>query len=412
MLGGSMRLFPAAIACALVPAIAEANGPVDPPTAVIGGANAAPGAWPDAAAVLFPVNQTDVPACSGTLIAPTVVLTAGHCDDPAEPPLPDHVLIGTSSLARPGDGETLAIARGIPFPDAAQTEDVALLILAQPSSRPPRKIATGWARADLVDGAAIALVGFGAINKDGDQFVDALQEARTTITDADCSTSIGCNPGAQPAGELGAGGMGIDTCPGDSGGPLYLTTAYGTFLAGVTSRAYGNAQFECSEGGIYERPDKIVDWIEAAAGVAVARGPEPSADPITAIHGDGGETAIDANDPAAARHTFAVTTPPTHGAAEVRSDGVVRVCTDAAAAPGDDQLTVTITDASHPARAVVLTIPIHIEDGAPAQTCNPGAFDTAELDASGGGCCDAGRAPGGALPLAIGVLALITRRRR
>ena len=38
-----------------------------------------------------------------------------------------------------------------------------------------------------------------------------------------------------PDGELGAGGMGIDTCPGDSGGPLYLPTDFGTFLAGVTS---------------------------------------------------------------------------------------------------------------------------------------------------------------------------------
>lgn len=402
-----MRSALAAVACSLVPAIAAASGPADPaaPTSVIGGTAAAAGKWPDVGAVLFPVNGADPTACTGTLIAPTVVLTAGHCDEAHDPPLPDNVLIGTSSLARPSEGETIAIARGIQFPDAANSEDVAVLVLARPSTRTPRKLATGWARIDLVNGAAIALVGFGAVDKNGAMFVDELQEAHTTITDADCSTSSGCNAAARPAGELGAGGMGIDTCPGDSGGPLYLVTDYGTYLAGVTSRAYDDATLACSEGGIYERPDKIVDWIESVAGVPVARGPEPDADPIVAVHGDGGDTQIHVNDPRSTAHSFAITSPPAHGTAQVRGDGAVRVCVDPAAAPGDDGLTVTITDTAHPGRALALAIAIQIADGTAPASCDLSAFDT------GGGCCDAGGSAGGALPLAIGVLALITRRR-
>ena len=115
-----------------------------------------------------------------------------------------------------------------------------MLTLLQPSSIPPRPIATGWARLDIVDGASVQLVGYGAVDRDANQYVAALQEATSTLTDADCSSSSGCNAGARPAGELGAGGMGIDTCPGDSGGPLYLLTPYGDFLAGVTSRGYDN----------------------------------------------------------------------------------------------------------------------------------------------------------------------------
>jgi len=210
-----MRWVLAAVACSLVPAIAWARGPTAPsdPASVIGGSNARAGTWPDVAAILFPVNDPELPECTGTLIAPTVVLTAGHCDEPRDT-LPDNVLLGTSSLARPSDGETIAIARGVQFPDAASSEDVAVLVLARASTRAPRKIATGWARLDLVNGAAISLVGFGAVNRDGDMFLDELQEARSTITDADCATSAGCNAAARPAGELGAGGMGIDTCPG------------------------------------------------------------------------------------------------------------------------------------------------------------------------------------------------------
>src|SRR6185369_14964998 len=124
-------------------------------------------------------------------------------------------------------------------------------VLARASSRKPRPVVDGWARLNLVNGAAVELVGYGAINATGDHFIDELQEASSTITDVDCTTSAGCNPGAQPAGELGAGGMGIDTCPGDSGGPLYLMTRYGPVLAGVTSRSYDNPPVPCSGGGIY-----------------------------------------------------------------------------------------------------------------------------------------------------------------
>lgn len=402
-----------ALASLLVPAAATANGAGGAPTAttvtnapVIGGDNAKAGKWPDVAAILFPEGSGDEPLCTGTLVAPTIVLTAGHCYDPSNPPLPDNVLIGTSSLARPGDGETIAIKRGFPFPNADRTEDITVLVLARASSQKPRKIATGWARVDITNGAAISLVGFGAVDRDATQFVNELQEASSTITDFDCSTSSGCNPAAQPAGELGAGGMGIDTCPGDSGGPLYLATSYGAFLAGVTSRSYDNADVPCSEGGIYVRPDKVIDWIEMRAGEKVTHGPEPKADPIAAGPGDGGNTRINVNDPKSSAHSFAITAPPAHGMANVRSDGALRVCVDPAATPGDDELTVTITDTKHDGRALPITIPIQIHDGtAPAMPCNLDDFDT-------GGCCDSRGRSGGAIPLTISVLALILRRRR
>jgi endonuclease G len=408
-----MRLAPAALACSLIALVASRATAVagEPPAAVssgshapvIGGDDAKAGKWPDVAAILFPSLDGDEALCTGTLVAPTVVLTAGHCYDPLD--LPDNVLIGTSSLARPGDGETIAIERGSAFPDAINTEDVAVLVLARPSSRAPRRIATGWASLDIVNGARVSLVGFGAINADGDQFVQELQEASSTITDFDCSTSDGCNAAAQPAGELGAGGMGIDTCPGDSGGPLYLVTSYGAFLAGVTSRSYAHPSVACSDGGIYVRPDKLVDWIEATAGVKVQHGPEPAAGVITAVHGGGGDTAIHVNDPGSDAHSFAITTPPAHGTAKLRGDGAVRVCTDPAADPGDDALTVMITDTRHAGRALPITIKIEIQGGTAPASCDLDAFDT-------GGCCDTGGGTGGAIPLAIGVLGLVRRRRR
>ena len=43
---------------------------------VVGGTPVAPGTWPDAVAVIGATGT-----CSGTLVAPDVVLTAGHCAD-------------------------------------------------------------------------------------------------------------------------------------------------------------------------------------------------------------------------------------------------------------------------------------------------------------------------------------------
>jgi endonuclease G len=378
----------------LIPTIAVA-GPHAP---VIGGSAAAPGTWPDVAAVMF-AGSAD---CTGTLVAPTVVITAGHCNDPTL----DAVLIGTSSLARPGDGETIPVVQRIEYPSSWTSIDVTVLVLARPAIEPPRPIASGWVRYDIVNGAPVAFVGYGSIDKNGNTFVPELQEARSTITDFDCTTMAGCNTAAKPDGELGAGGMGIDTCPGDSGGPLYLVTDYGTFLAGVTSRGYDTAMFACSEGGIYERPDKIVDWIEAMVGGPVSHGPEPTADAIVATRGDAGETLIAAHDPRSKSHDLAIATQPAHGTARVRGDGYVRVCTDADAT-GDDQVVVRITDADHPARTLDLTIPITIEDGAPPRSCDVDAFS---VDA--GGCCDSGRGAAGSIPLSLAVLVGLRRRRR
>lgn len=369
---------------------------------VMGGSAAPAGKWPDVAAVNFAGQQ----GCTGTLIAPTVVLTAGHCNDPEL----DSVLVGTASLARAQDGEVIEVARRVPYEsmpgagDAFETMDLTVLVLARASRFEPRAIATGWARHDIRNGAQVTIAGYGGTNSSSTIYVAELQEAITTITDFDCSTSLGCNPPVQPAGELGAGGMGVDTCPGDSGGPLYLMTEYGNFLAGATSRAYDDATTACKDGGIYARPDKVVDWIEASAGVPVARGPAPAVDPIEVVRGNAAETQIRANDPRTSSHDFAIAVPPAHGAAKVRGDGRVRVCADPSFV-GEDSMVVTVTDEDDSARMLEVRIPIAATDGVPAESCDVDDFE-------GGGCCDSGGRAGSSALVGLGLLMLVTRRRR
>jgi uncharacterized protein (TIGR03382 family) len=366
---------------------------------VIGGGDAPAGAWPDVAALR---DGTGKLLCTGTLVAPTIVLTAGHCD---RTDLVD-VLIGTDALDHPERGEVITVLTRLSYPSAASSEDVAALVLARPSVMAPRALASGWAAFDIANGARAVVVGYGATDAAGTVFVPALQQGMTTITDFDCATSHGCNAGALPAGELGAGGMGIDACPGDSGGPLYLPTAYGTFLAGVTSRGYDGQVAVCGGGSIYARADAVLGWLEQATGVAMVHGPEPAAPAIAATLAAGGETIIDPRDPRDTGHRFAIVAQPAHGTAKVRGDGTVRVCP---AAAGDDAVTIAIADASDPTRSLALAIPIHATGD--AGPCDVSAFSDGRGDGEGG-CCDSGRSGGGPLALAVVVFGALRRRRR
>ncbi len=390
-----MRAAVVVLSLSLVPVLADA----DPGTApVIGGTDAPAGKWPDVAGVYF---GGSTPECTGTLIAPTVVLTAGHCAGGIT-----SVLIGTSSLARQAEGDMVPVMQTIEYPQSETTEDIAVLILTRSSTKAPRSIATGWASLDIKNGASISIVGYGAIDKSARMYVNELKEATTTITDADCTDHPdSCNPGAQPAGELGAGGMGIDTCPGDSGGPLYLPTDYGTFLAGVTSRGYTDNVYDCSEGGLYARPDKIVRWIEEVAKVEVGRGPEPTVPrSLSGVRGHLIEAQIDANDPKSEKHIYAITAQPTYATAAIRNDGHLRVCTDPAVV-AMDTLSLSVTDKNDPSRTLAYTIALQITEGNAGDGCDADDFDS-------GGCCDSGRSAGGSLPIGIGVLLLLRRRRR
>ena len=336
-------------------------GPYD----VIGGQPAAPGAWPDIAGVQFADGLFPSVECTGVLVAPTVVLSAAHCDDSNLV----SVRIGSHNLDDTAAGETIPVSKRFAMPNWISSYDILVLVLAHPATARPRPLATGWAALDLVDGAAATLVGYGAIDRQAQQYTPVLQQADTTITDAACARSVGCNAAAKPAGELGAGGNNVDTCPGDSGGPLYLRTSYGTFVAGITSRAYDDATDACGDGGLYTRPDKVVAWIEEQAGVPVAQGPRPEVAPITMAAGERGVSQIVANDPVATSHTFTVESVSSDRLrVGFASDGSVAVCATGEQA-STEKVVIKVTDRTNAARAQLVTLPVQIAAGANALQC-------------------------------------------
>jgi trypsin len=222
---------------------------------VVGGSAVSPGDFPD---VVLVAGWTGM--CSGTLIAPDVVLTAGHCAEID----PKAVLVGSVDYGVPG-GQLVAIASVTAYPDWQHAYDVAVITLAEPiAGVVPRAIAMSC---ELP--GELRVIGFGLRDPGGSGASSALATAMVRIDDPECTSDPACDPAIAPGGELVAGGAGATACFGDSGGPLLA----GGALVGVVSRATGEASTPCGGPAVYERADRVVGWIEQTTGRAVARTP-------------------------------------------------------------------------------------------------------------------------------------------
>ncbi len=224
---------------------------------VVGGTTVPAGAYPDVALVVAPMAL-----CTGTLIAPDVVLTAGHCIDTN----PKEVLIGSIDYLQPA-GEVIAVKSATAYPSWETQFDVGVLVLDHASTAKPRPIAAACTAKGLEIGATLKLVGFGLTTASGTGDNTKLHQTNLTVIDPSCADDASCAAAVAPNGELIAGGDGKDSCFGDSGGPLYLDDA----LIGVVSRGIGSSAKPCGGAGVYVRADRVVAWIERTTGRTIAR---------------------------------------------------------------------------------------------------------------------------------------------
>jgi hypothetical protein len=259
-------LLAVALLAAAPLAHAETSGAPDPQIVpgeepIIGGTSVPAGKWPDAVAVLGMTG-----ACTGTLIAPDVVLTAGHCAEIK----PTRVVANTLDYGAPG-GTSAAVKSTTPHPDWQNSYDVSVIVLASPiGGVSPRKLGTACTFRGFAASTQVHLVGFGSTDVQGGGTNTSLQEVMAPVTDPDCTMGSGCVAAVAPGGEFVVGGNGKDTCYGDSGGPVYLDTPRGPVVVGAVSRGLDGAATPCGGGGIYVRTDKIAAWIETTAGKQIA----------------------------------------------------------------------------------------------------------------------------------------------
>src|SRR3954462_2568274 len=243
-----------------------------PAGAVVGGNDASPGEYPAIAEITFGPFE-----CTGTLIAPDWVLSAGHCGSvtgaavasPVSWPAPlINVRIGG---LHPGEGEQAPVQQVYLNPKYLLTSgyDISLLKLKGASSKPPVKVAGAGERSLWNAGVSETIVGWGATEEGGD-LPDTLQEGHVPITtDAYCG---GAYSDFDAATMVCAGFPqgGVDTCQGDSGGPMFGHTSGGA-LKVVGSTSFGEGCARAGKPGVYARvADTLLrEWIRSKAPAGV-----------------------------------------------------------------------------------------------------------------------------------------------
>jgi secreted trypsin-like serine protease len=227
---------------------------------ILGGIATAATEFPDCVAV---GDETDW-CCTGTLVAPNVVVTAGHCAESCAA----RVYAGLNTNT-PDPAKIFNVAHVIrhqEFDDSGSVirNDLTVLILDRDvPGVTPRKIAASAA----IDGAAwLRVVGFGRTDTMGRIGYGRQRRVDVAIASASCGdSSTASRYGCVSDLEIVAGSPNRDSCNGDSGGPAYVRSDGQWYLAGATSRAIRGSRTPCGGGGIYVRVDKYRDFIRTVA---------------------------------------------------------------------------------------------------------------------------------------------------
>ncbi|XP_060077752.1 putative serine protease 42 [Ylistrum balloti] len=237
---------------------------------IVGGQEARPNSWPWQVAILTRWKEQ---YCGGTLIAPNWVLTAAHCIRKRSKRRKVIVRVGEHDIQAYDTTEVdLRVERDFPhhhFDYETITNDIALLKLKEKKSyRESDDVVKGYAclapeNYEVPDGTMCMTVGWGKERNTDVTGSDVLQEAQVPIVNKKkCRKAFDYKiTDKQICAGYKKGG--VDSCAGDSGGPLLCPrNDNGTmrwFVYGVTS--YGEGCGQKGKFGIYTKVTNYLKWI-------------------------------------------------------------------------------------------------------------------------------------------------------
>lgn len=239
-----------------------------PPTPIIGGERVGAFEWTNVVAVLSvdPEQVNTGHLCSGTLIAPQIVLTAGHCIAPDTDPAKIAVYFGDTIYGH----QIASVKRYEIYPGACVKDcqpdayDFAFVEIVEKVGGvdiiPILTDQDEW-NETMDAGKPVTFVGFGAIRDDSED-EPPLEKTELGHKEAVLSRISGFSRSGR---EFVAGEGGKDTCSGDSGGPAFVQLGDGSWRqVGVTSRGVR----PCGSGrGYYGVPFFVMTWLRDEAGV-------------------------------------------------------------------------------------------------------------------------------------------------
>ncbi|MCP4021890.1 MAG: serine protease [Desulfobacteraceae bacterium] len=206
--------------------------------------------------------------CGCAVIDSQWVITASHCVEGLKASQID-VIIGQTTLTDTS-GERIGVDRVVMHPDyntVSIDNDIALLHLSRATESEPLNLLYPENQDLAAPGTSAKILGWGVASYPWGRRQNDLLEAEITIYSDELGQSIfgsGFTENMIVAGKIEGG---VDTCSGDSGGPLIVQDASGEnlYLTGITSWGYGCA--EPNAPGVYAKVMNSTNWIEAVTGV-------------------------------------------------------------------------------------------------------------------------------------------------
>ena len=263
--------------------------PIDATSKILGGVQAAPGAWPWIAALLY-ANDSNVFSaqfCSGVLIDKSWVLTAAHCVQGMSAQ-GIQVAVGAWDLTKfTGSRTPVRSIRIHPqFSSTSLYNDIALVELSVPSSIQPITLFSG----ESVDntppsllGKLVTVLGWGVADSTTSWYYPEIlrQVSLPVVADSTCN-DIYINP-VLPSQFCAGYWEGKDACEGDSGGPAVVQVDGHWVHAGIVS-----AGVSCQEYfgwyGKYTRTSAYLSFIRQYAPSVVVTGKIPAGGTLPAVN--------------------------------------------------------------------------------------------------------------------------------
>lgn len=187
--------------------------------------------------------------CTGSVIAPTVILTAAHCVSPLETGEGAEFTVITGPNIDKSNAQKLTVsavhANPLWSPDNLENgHDQGIVVLSQPTSLRSLPINRRKLASSLV-GRAVRIVGYGLDDGSRQTGAGTKRQALTSL-------------GTIFSNLILVGNSRHGTCNGDSGGPAFMNIDGVETIVGTTS--YGNA--DCTDGGFDARVDADLAFID------------------------------------------------------------------------------------------------------------------------------------------------------
>jgi secreted trypsin-like serine protease len=251
---------------------AQRHHPATAHTSIIGGTPAVQGTFPSLAFIADFQSKQEVGLCSGTVISPRLVLTAGHCavnlrTGAVSPASAYRVVTGSVDWTDESARQVLDVSRVIVYPDFSRLtlhSDAALLVLASPTTAPSTPLATA-ADVGLLQGSTPAeIAGWGLTEGGAKETPTGLQWATTFVQSAAyCTAHVRAYypyfSSSMQRCVLEPPDFSVGLCHGDSGGPVLAFRPDKTLVEiGITS--LGQEGCATNVPGVFTRVDLVSAW--------------------------------------------------------------------------------------------------------------------------------------------------------